>query len=188
MEKSMGFDQCRRLWIGNLDPNVTEYQLLKLAQKHGKIEKFDFLLHRTGLLAGRPRGYAFVTYTDINNAVVARDLLNNQVIGQKKITAMWAYDIDESTMTEKPKIEISIPVLELSKEERKSDRLSQIQAIEAKLKLMEHKEDELKINDTIASKPPLIKQFQYNKNRASIVKLKVKNEKFAKPYPKRKDI
>lgn len=52
----------------------------------------------------------------------------------------------------------------MSKEDKKADRLSQIQAIEAKLKLMEKKkEDELRINETVASKAPVIVQYQYNK-------------------------
>lgn len=65
---------------------------------------------------------------------------------------------------EKPKPDIIIPVLAMSKDDKKTDRLSQIQAIEAKLKLMEKKkEDELKINDTVATKPPVIVQYQHNK-------------------------
>ena len=30
--------------------------------KFGKIAKLDWLFHKTGLLKGRPRGYAFVEY------------------------------------------------------------------------------------------------------------------------------
>lgn len=56
----------------------------------------------------------------------------------------------------------------MSKEGKKTDKLAQIQAIEAKLKLMEKKnEDELKINETVASKPPVILQYQYNKTQTS---------------------
>ncbi|KAJ8954536.1 hypothetical protein NQ318_000770 [Aromia moschata] len=161
----------RRLWIGNLDPRVTEceilllvltytcffywYNLLKLVQKHGAIEKFDLIFHRNGPLAGQPRGYAFEE-------------------------------------VEKPKPDINIPALAMSKEGKKADRISQIQAIEAKLKLMENKrEDELKINDTVATKPPVIVQYQYNKTQVANNTLKhrqssKKNDRYNKPYSKNK--
>lgn len=45
---------------------TNRYQLLKIVQKYGKIEKFDMLFHRSGPLAGYPRGYAFVTYENVS--------------------------------------------------------------------------------------------------------------------------
>ncbi|KAF6126863.1 RNA binding motif protein 18 [Phyllostomus discolor] len=45
-----------RLWIGNLDPKITEYHLLKLLQKFGTVKQFDFLFHKSGALEGQPRG------------------------------------------------------------------------------------------------------------------------------------
>lgn len=83
----------------------------------------------------------------------------------------------------------------MSKAEKKMDRESQIQAIEAKLKLMEKKaSDELEINKTVATEPPIITQFQYNKNQAatsSSTKLKLSTLKRSdkrnhKPYTKHK--
>ncbi|XP_064212706.1 probable RNA-binding protein 18 [Tribolium castaneum] len=182
----------RRLWIGNLDPRVTEYHLLKLVQKHGAIEKFDLLFHRTGPLAGQPRGYAFVTYVNQEDAVQAKQVLNNVLVGQRKIVVTWAHSVNNEEV-EKPKPEINIPALAMSKNEKKTDRESQIQAIEAKLKLMEKKaEDELKINDTVATKPPVITQFQYNKQTVTNNSLKTKtllkrHDKYVKPYSKQKN-
>lgn len=69
------------------------YHLLKLLQKHGTIEKFDLLFHRTGPLAGHPRGYAFVTYTTKDEAVTAKTALHNLLVGQKRITATWAHSM-----------------------------------------------------------------------------------------------
>ncbi|XP_023016116.1 probable RNA-binding protein 18 [Leptinotarsa decemlineata] len=153
----------RRLWIGNLDPRVTEYQLLKLVQKHGDIEKFDLIFHRNGPQAGLPRGYAFVTYIRKEDALSAKNALNNLHVGEKSIIVTWAHSMNNEEI-EKPKEEIFIPALAISKEGKKADRVSQIQAIEAKLKLMEKKaEDELKINDSVATKQPVIVQYQSNK-------------------------
>lgn len=42
------------------------FQLLKIVQKCGKIEKFDMLFHKSGPQVGQPRGYAFVTYADVS--------------------------------------------------------------------------------------------------------------------------
>jgi hypothetical protein len=38
------------------------YSLLQIFSKFGKVTKLDFLFHKTGLLKGKPRGYAFVEY------------------------------------------------------------------------------------------------------------------------------
>lgn len=43
------------------------FQLLKIAQKCGTIEKFDMIFHKTGPMVGQPRGYAFVTYKDVSD-------------------------------------------------------------------------------------------------------------------------
>ncbi|NP_001342508.1 probable RNA-binding protein 18 isoform 4 [Mus musculus] len=56
-----------RLWIGNLDPKITEYHLLKLLQKFGKVKQFDFLFHKSGALEGQPRGYCFVNFETKQN-------------------------------------------------------------------------------------------------------------------------
>lgn len=63
-------------------------------QKHGDIVKFDLLFHRTGPQAGQPRGFAFVTYLKNEDAVIAKEKLNNMLIGQKRINVTWAHSID----------------------------------------------------------------------------------------------
>ncbi|MGH0150484.1 UNVERIFIED_CONTAM: hypothetical protein FKN15_041148 [Acipenser sinensis] len=49
-----------RLWIGNIDPKITEYNLVKLLERFGKVKQFDFLFHKSGPLEGQPRGYNLV--------------------------------------------------------------------------------------------------------------------------------
>lgn len=53
-----------RLFVGNLSPTVDEYTLLQIFSKYGKITKLDFMFHKTGVLKGKPRGYAFVEFSD----------------------------------------------------------------------------------------------------------------------------
>ncbi|XP_021928022.1 probable RNA-binding protein 18 isoform X2 [Zootermopsis nevadensis] len=127
----------RRLWIGNLDPRVSEYHLLKLVQKHGTIDKFDLLFHRSGPSAGQPRGYAFVTYSTKVDARKAKDVLNGMVMGHKRMVVRWANSVSKEELV-KPKPELIIPALAGAKTEKKVSRQTTIQAIEAKLKMMEH--------------------------------------------------
>jgi hypothetical protein len=49
-----------RLYVGNLAPTVDEYTLIQIFTKYGKITKLDFIFHKTGVLKGKPRGFAFV--------------------------------------------------------------------------------------------------------------------------------
>jgi len=53
-----------RLYVGNLAPTVDEFTLIQVFQKYGKITKLDFMFHKTGVLKGKPRGYAFVEYSN----------------------------------------------------------------------------------------------------------------------------
>lgn len=75
------------------------YQLLKLLQKHGTIEKFDLLFHRSGPLIGQPRGYAFVTFTTKEEAAIAKTNLNNMLVGSKKINVTWAHSVSNVSTT-----------------------------------------------------------------------------------------
>lgn len=47
-------------------PPTNWYQLLKIVQQCGRIEKFDMLFHKSGPQVGQPRGYAFVTYQEVS--------------------------------------------------------------------------------------------------------------------------
>ena len=40
------------------------YTLLQAFSKFGKISKLDFLFHKSGPLRGKPRGYAFVEFSN----------------------------------------------------------------------------------------------------------------------------
>ncbi|XP_043514566.1 probable RNA-binding protein 18 isoform X1 [Frieseomelitta varia] len=143
----------RRLWVGNLDLRINEYKLLKLVQKHGTIEKFDLLFHRSGPQAGQPRGYAFVTYKTIQDAKTAKDALHNLKVGAKNIIVRWAHSVTESDM-DKPKPKIDIPALAgAKKEDKRISRETAIQAIEAKLKLMKESEEEFELNKPLNGSP-----------------------------------
>lgn len=43
---------------------LCRYTLLQVFSKFGKIAKLDFLFHKSGPMKGKPRGYAFVEYSN----------------------------------------------------------------------------------------------------------------------------
>lgn len=81
----------RRLWIGNLDERITEFTLLKLLQKYGKIEQFDFLFHKSGPNQGKPRGYCFASFENRTDAVHAVHALDGKLALGKKLAVKWAH-------------------------------------------------------------------------------------------------
>jgi len=79
-----------RLYIGNLHPTVDEYSLLQIFSKFGKITKLDFLFHKTGLLKGKPRGYAFVEYGNKDDALKALGMAHNKLLRGRKLVVTFA--------------------------------------------------------------------------------------------------
>ncbi|PSN48105.1 hypothetical protein C0J52_13248 [Blattella germanica] len=170
----------RRLWIGNLDPRVTEYYLLKLVQKHGAIEKFDLLFHRSGPCAGQPRGYAFVTYSSKDDATKAKDILDGQMVGTKRMVVRWANSVNKEEL-DRPKPELEIPALAGAKSEKKVSRETTIQAIEAKLKMMEHSSvDEFEVNN--APTGSLHTQPRPSINQTSSIRQRSRGRYYSRPY------
>ncbi|XP_013981452.1 RNA-binding protein with serine-rich domain 1-B isoform X3 [Salmo salar] len=80
-----------RLWIGNIDPKITEYHLVKLLEKFGKVKQFDFLFHKSGPLEGQPRGYCFVNFHTKEEAERAIHCLNGKLALSKKLVVRWAH-------------------------------------------------------------------------------------------------
>ncbi|XP_065331939.1 probable RNA-binding protein 18 [Cloeon dipterum] len=151
-----GSEDERRLWIGNLDPRVTEFTLLKLLQSYGAIEKFDLLFHRQGPLAGQPRGYAFITYKSISEASHAMKALHGKLVGTRTITVRLATSVPKEDL-ERHKPEILIPALSGTKtksDEKKSSPMTKIQEIEAKLQRMQNSSQAFNLTAT-ASKPKI---------------------------------
>ncbi|KAK2489140.1 hypothetical protein MC885_007568 [Smutsia gigantea] len=156
-----------RLWIGNLDPKITEYHLLKLLQKFGTVKQFDFLFHKSGALEGQPRGYCFGFFnpskrglrlaeclTDTNGAEKvwqdgkeaerAIQCLNGKLALSKKLVVRWAHaQVKRYDHNKNDKI-LPISLEPSSSTEPTQSNLSvtaKIKAIEAKLKMMAENPD-----------------------------------------------
>ncbi|XP_029920374.1 probable RNA-binding protein 18 [Myripristis murdjan] len=80
-----------RLWIGNLDPKITEYHLVKLLERFGHVKQFDFLFHKSGPLEGQPRGYCFVNFQTRAEAERAIQSLNGKLALSKRLVVRWAH-------------------------------------------------------------------------------------------------
>ncbi|KAL0958912.1 hypothetical protein HGRIS_014229 [Hohenbuehelia grisea] len=79
-----------RLYIGNLHPSVDEYALLQVFSKFGKVTKLDFLFHKTGLMKGKPRGYAFVEYGTNEEAQKALSKAHDKLLRGRKLVVTFA--------------------------------------------------------------------------------------------------
>jgi len=79
-----------KVWIGNIDHKLTEYQLLKILEKFGKITSFDFLYHINDRGQRIPRGYAFATFQSVNCAAEAIKSLHKKKILTKELLVRYA--------------------------------------------------------------------------------------------------
>lgn len=132
----------KRLWIGNLDSRVTEYQLIKVLQKYGRVEKFDFLFHKSGPQQGQPRGYCFVTYDTREQAEQALKALDGQLALSKRLSAKWAHlKVAEDEEKNSSRKTIIPGLTAVAQQEGDVSVSTKIRAIEAKLKLMEENKE-----------------------------------------------
>ncbi|XP_068104221.1 probable RNA-binding protein 18 [Hyperolius riggenbachi] len=133
-----------RLWIGNLDPKITEFHLLQLLQKFGKVKQFDFLFHKSGPLEGQPRGYCFVNFETKLEAERAIQCLNGKMALSKKLVVRWAHAQIKRYDNYKSEKVLPISLEPSSSTEPTQSTLSvsaKIKAIEAKLKMMAENPD-----------------------------------------------
>ncbi|KAI8994421.1 hypothetical protein BC832DRAFT_392373 [Gaertneriomyces semiglobifer] len=78
-----------RLYIGSLPLTTTEYSLLQLFHPYSPIHDLSFLWHHSGTLAGKPRGYAFVTLESAMAKKAVKDL-DGKSLGNRKLVVRYA--------------------------------------------------------------------------------------------------
>uniref|UniRef100_A0A8C7RP17 Probable RNA-binding protein 18 n=1 Tax=Oncorhynchus mykiss TaxID=8022 RepID=A0A8C7RP17_ONCMY len=119
-----------RLWIGNIDPKITEYYLVKLLERFGKVKQFDFLFHKSGPMEGQPRGYCFVNLHTKEEAERAIHCLNGKLALSKKLVRFEGFRGDKNGPAS---LVPSCSAVHTS---------ATIHAIEAKLQMMENPDGE----------------------------------------------
>ncbi|KAG4093116.1 RNA-binding domain-containing protein [Neocallimastix lanati (nom. inval.)] len=87
-----------RLYIGNFPQTITEYSLIKLFQKYGKIKNIEYLWHKFGPKRGEPRGYCFLEYEKPESAKKAIEVMNKKELLGRILTVSY---IDESKKEKK---------------------------------------------------------------------------------------
>ncbi|XP_065202802.1 probable RNA-binding protein 18 isoform X2 [Planococcus citri] len=124
------------------------------------LKKFDLLYHRNGPLAGKSRGYGFVSFKNRVNAERAMNELNGRFMLSKNIVIKWAQAVKtEEDENAKLKPLLQLPVLTGPKGQSTAQNQDlKIRAIEKKLKMMEQKSDlEEFLFEPAVKKPKVIK-------------------------------
>ena len=141
-----------KLWIGNLDSKLTEYQLLKICERFGEVSSFDFLYTITDTGKRHPRGYAFVTYTTATSAEAATKALNGVKVLSRELVVRPA---NPKTDPVKTPVRPIPPALRAGTGDKlsKEQKALKIKALEAKLAKMEKKgeEEEFRISVVVPS-------------------------------------
>lgn len=130
-----------KLWFGNLDTKLTEYQLLKICEKFGEVSTFDFLYTITESGKRHPRGYAFVTYTTAAAAEAAIQALHGRkVLARELVVRLANPKTDHARVASRP-----IPAALKAgggTSLTEGEKAARIAALEAKLAGMEGRERE----------------------------------------------
>ncbi|WWC91728.1 uncharacterized protein L201_006675 [Kwoniella dendrophila CBS 6074] len=128
-----------RLYVGNLSPTVDEYALIQIFSKYGKITKLDFMFHKSGVLKGKPRGFAFIQFSDKDDALKAMVKLHDRLLRGRKLVVTYASsappeNLPIQTKGRRPTDPTKMTTLSLLKSSKKPQSASaQIAAMEAKL-------------------------------------------------------
>ncbi|KAG7566861.1 hypothetical protein FFLO_01362 [Filobasidium floriforme] len=141
-QRTAPIDPCR-LFIGNLSPTVDEYTLIQVFSKCGKVAKMDYLFHKTGPLKGKPRGYAFVEYTNKEDAQKALTKLHTRLLRGRNLVVTQAsaspvYDQSKPYRRPGDNANRSTTLSLLKKQGRPQSTNAQIAALEAKIASMQN--------------------------------------------------
>src|SRR5271169_3752193 len=81
-----------KLFVGNLDFNVTENELQDAFAAHGTVVETNLMMDRD---TGRPRGFAFITMGSPEEAQKAIEALNGKSLGGRALTVNVAKPREE---------------------------------------------------------------------------------------------
>ena len=130
-------DPGAKVWVGNLPPTATEYQVLKLAEPFGKIAKLDFV-YGVNARGGRvPRGFAFVSFANAAAASRAVAALDGAKMGGKTLKVSLAHSRDRGISGVGGKRTLEQARAAMSAGGDGPSRAEKIRAMEAKLKAMQ---------------------------------------------------
>jgi RNA-binding protein 39 len=79
--------EAQKVYIGGLDPSVSEEHLFALFSQFGQLEKVSMQMDPTTQAS---RGYAFLTFRDPKDANLAIQTMSNQVLAGRPLKTGWA--------------------------------------------------------------------------------------------------
>ncbi|KZO94371.1 RNA-binding domain-containing protein [Calocera viscosa TUFC12733] len=130
-----------RLYVGNLHSSVDEYTLIKAFERFGKITSLDFLFHKAGPQKGKPRGYAFIEYSNKDEALKAMITMHDKLVRGRNLVVTFAHQappVDDPGRLGKRKTDTGRPTaLSLMKNKGKLKTNDKIAALERKLAQMQ---------------------------------------------------
>uniref|UniRef100_A0A1A9X028 Uncharacterized protein n=1 Tax=Glossina brevipalpis TaxID=37001 RepID=A0A1A9X028_9MUSC len=151
---AVGVLEERRIWVGNLDPRISD--LICFFTKGALWRVSPEAMHLLPLVH--------------EGAAMALEKLNGKAVLNRPIAIRLAKNVNYDEL-ERPKPKIKIPALGTGKREGKISKEEAIRAIEQKLKILENHTDEDLELDQIGSsggpQVPLIQKYQFNKDRDS---------------------
>lgn len=136
-----------KLYVGNLDPRVTEYHIIQLFRPFGEIVKEDFAWHTHGPKKGEPRGFCFVEYATKEAAQIAMRKMHGKQVLNRTLDVHFS-DTQPRPQASKPNNFTPVipadptPINKVALSKEAMD--AKIFAIKSKLKLMEKEEPEIK--------------------------------------------
>jgi len=121
---------CIPLW-------TNRYTLIKAFERFGKIASLDFLFHKAGPQKGKPRGYAFVEYSNKDEALKAMVTMHDKLVRGRNLVVTFAHQappVDDPGRLGKRRTDTGRPTaLSLLKNQGKLKTNDKIAALERKL-------------------------------------------------------
>jgi cold-inducible RNA-binding protein len=81
-----------KVFVGNLSFNATEHDLQDMFAAHGAVVETNLMMDR---VSGRPRGFAFVTMSTVQEAEAAIAALNGKTVDGRALTVNAAKPREE---------------------------------------------------------------------------------------------
>ncbi|KAI9206350.1 uncharacterized protein BJ171DRAFT_28805 [Polychytrium aggregatum] len=81
-----------RLYIGNLDPSITEFKLIKMFERFGPIARIDYLWYKVGPKKGQPRGYCFLEFIQKEDAAKALSVMKGKIVSGRTLVVSYSHE------------------------------------------------------------------------------------------------
>ena len=96
---SLDVNPLRKIYVGNVNYEVTEYQLIKLFQEHGTVVRAQYMFHKGGARSGEPRGIMYVEYETEEEATVAKQAMHGRLcMGRELVVRTVDEKIDQEQL------------------------------------------------------------------------------------------